>query len=104
MLFEQIQLFLFPSSFQILEKDVKHVTEEVKLSQALLAGSSGLKHEDRMLLEDNLDCLKERLGTLGGALGQRLDHLRTRAHNLTAYQVQPLLYSFHIFKLYCTEL
>lgn len=73
---------------------MKHVTEEVKLSQALLAGSSGLKHEDRMLLEDNLDCLKERLGTLGGALGQRLDHMRTRAHNLTAYQVYPLLCLF----------
>lgn len=64
-----------------------HVMEEVKLSQALLAGSSGLTHEDRALLEDNLECLKERLGALGCALGQRCDHMRTRAHELTAYQV-----------------
>lgn len=67
-----------------------HVTEEVKLSQALLAGSSGLTHEDRALLEDNLECLKERLGALGCALGQRCDHMRTRAHELTAYQVLTL--------------
>lgn len=66
---------------------MRHVTEDVKLSQALLAGSPGLKQEDRALLEDNLDCLKERLGTLGCALGQRCDHMRTRAHELTAYQV-----------------
>lgn len=66
---------------------MRHVTEEVKLSQALLAGSSGLRHEDRALLEDNLECLKERLGALGCALGQRCDHMRTRAHELTAYQV-----------------
>lgn len=66
---------------------MKHVTEEVKLSQSLLAGSSGLRHEDRALLEDNLECLKERLGALGCALGQRCDHMRTRAHELTAYQV-----------------
>lgn len=86
------------SSLQILENDVRHVTEEVKISQALLAGSSGLKHEDRVLLEDNLDCLKERLGTLGGALGQRLDHMRTRAHALTAYQVH-LVFRVFIFKV-----
>lgn len=66
---------------------MRHVTEEVKVSQALLAGSSGLTHEDRVLLEDNLDCLKERLGALGCALGQRCDHMRTRVHELTAYQV-----------------
>lgn len=66
---------------------MKHVAEEVKLSQAVLAGSSGFKDEDRVLLEDNLDCLKGRLSTLGGALGQRLDHMRTRAHELTGYQV-----------------
>lgn len=64
-----------------------HIAEDVKLSQALLAQSSGLGHEDRTLLEDNLDCLKERLGALGCALGQRCDHMRTRAHELTAYQV-----------------
>lgn len=66
---------------------MRHVTDEVKVSQALLAGSSGLRHEDRVLLEDNLDCLKERLGTLGSALGHRCDHMRTRAHELMAYQV-----------------
>lgn len=73
---------------------MRHVTEEVKVSQALLAGSSRLRHEDRMLLEDNLDCLKERLGALGCALGQRCDHMRTRAHELTAYQVclKPFMY------------
>lgn len=72
---------------QTLEKDVGHIAEDVKLSQALLAQSCGLGHEDRTLLEDNLDCLKERLGALGCALGQRCDHMRTRAHELTAYQV-----------------
>ncbi len=75
------------SFLQALENDVRHVTEDVKLSQALLAGSSSLRQEDRALLEDNLDCLKERLGALGCALGQRCDHMRSRAHELTAYQV-----------------
>lgn len=64
-----------------------HIAEDVKLSHALLAQSSGLGHEDRTLLEDNLDCLKERLSALGCALGQRCDHMRSRAHELTAYQV-----------------
>jgi len=66
---------------------VRHVTEEVKLSRALLAGSSGLRREDRVLLEDNLDCLKERLGALGCALGRRCDLMRARARELTDYQV-----------------
>lgn len=78
---------LFLVFLQTLENDVRNMTEEVKLSQALLAGSSGLRQEDRVLLADNLDCLKERLGALGCALGQRCDHMRTRAHELTAYQV-----------------
>lgn len=73
-----------------------HIAEDVKLSQVLLAQSSGLGHEDRTLLEDNLDCLKERLGALGCALGQRCDHMKTRAHELTAYQV--LLVWFFLFK------
>lgn len=65
-----------------------HVTEDVKLSRSLLVGSSRLRQEDRALLEDNLDCLKERLGALGSALGQRCDNMRTRAQELTAYQVR----------------
>lgn len=68
--------------------------EEVKLSKALLAGSSGLKHEDRALLEDNVECLKERIGALSCALGQRCDQMRTRTHELTAYQVYLILYIF----------
>lgn len=68
-----------------------HVAEDVKLSQTLLAQSSGLGQEDRTLLEDNLDCLKERLGALGCALGQRCDLMRSRAHELTAYQVAIVL-------------
>lgn len=78
------------SSLQTLENDVMHVTEEVKLSQALLAGSTGLRHEERALLEDNLEYLKERLGALGCALGQHCDHMRTRAQEATAYQVSLL--------------
>ena len=74
-----------------MESDVRHVTEEVKFCQVLLAGSAGLTHEDRALLEDNLHCLKERLGALGGALGQRCDTMRTRTHELTAYQVHLVL-------------
>ncbi|MED6238399.1 hypothetical protein ATANTOWER_020000, partial [Ataeniobius toweri] len=86
---------------EILENDVRHVTEEVKLSQALLVGSSGLKHEDRVLLEDNLDCLKERLGTLGSALGQRLDYMRTRTHELTAYQTELQLLQTALIETKC---
>lgn len=71
-----------------------HIAEDVNLSQALLAQSSGLGQEDRTLLEDNLDCLKERLGALGCALGQRCDHMRRRAHELTAYQVAIFLEHF----------
>lgn len=82
---------------QTLEKDVGHIAEDVKLSQALLAQSSGLGHDDRTLLEDNLDCLKERLGALGCALGQRCDHMRTRAHELTAYQVMLVF----LVKMFC---
>lgn len=74
-----------------------HIAEDVKLSQALLAQSSGLGHDDRTLLEDNLDCLKERLGALGCALGQRCDHMRTRAHELTAYQVMLVF----LVKMFC---
>lgn len=77
----------FCPSLQTLESDVRLMTEEVRLSRALLAGSSGLRQADRALLEDNLDCLKDRLGALGRALGQSCDHMRTRAHELTAYQV-----------------
>lgn len=78
---------------------MQHVTEEVKLSQALLAGSLALRQEDRVLLEDNLDCLKERLGALGCALGQRCDYMRTRAQELNSYQVGEVLCT-HILKSY----
>lgn len=74
-----------------------HIAEDVKLSQALLAQSSGLGQEDRTLLEDNLDCLNERLGALGCALGQRCDHMRSRAHELTAYQVAILVDNFAMY-------
>ncbi|XP_037550764.1 nesprin-1 [Nematolebias whitei] len=86
---------------EILENDVKHVVEEVKLSQAVLAGSSGFKDEDRVLLEDNLDCLKGRLAALGGALGQRLDHMRTRAHELTSYQTDLQLLQTDLIETKC---
>lgn len=66
---------------------MRHMTEEVKLSQSLLVQSSGLRCEDRMLLEDNLECLKERLGALGGALNEHCDSMRNRTHELSAYQV-----------------
>lgn len=66
---------------------MRHVTEDVKLSQALLIGTSGLKPEDRALIEGNLDCLKDRLGALSCVLEKRSDHIRTRTHELTAYQV-----------------
>lgn len=77
-----------------------HVAEDVNLSQALLAQSSVLGHEDRTLLEDNLDCLKERLGALGCALGQRCDHMRSRAHELTAYQVELVILLGHSWNLF----
>ncbi|XP_032356678.1 nesprin-1 isoform X1 [Etheostoma spectabile] len=89
---------------EILENDVRHVTEEVKLSQALLAGSSVLKQEDQSLLEDNLDCLKERLGALGCALGTRCDHMRTRAHELTAHQTELQLLQTALIETKCQVL
>lgn len=91
-----LNLFQWCNTFvQTLEKDVGHIAEDVKLSQALLAQSSVLGHEDRTLLEDNLDCLKERLGALGCALGQRCDHMRSRTHELTAYQVALIILLGH---------
>lgn len=66
---------------------MKHVVEDVKLSKALLGGTSGLKPEDRALIEGNLDGLKDRLGALGCVLEKRCDHIKTRTHELTAYQV-----------------
>lgn len=66
---------------------MKHVAEDVKLSKALLVGTSGLKPEDRALIEGNLDYLKERLRALGCVLEKRCDHIKTRSHELTAYQV-----------------
>lgn len=80
-----------------MENDVRHMTEEVKLSQTLLTSSSALRHEEQVLLEDNLNCLKERLGALGCALGQRCDQMRSRAHELTSYQVC-LILCFLFFK------
>ncbi|XP_061651777.1 nesprin-1 isoform X12 [Phyllopteryx taeniolatus] len=71
-----------------LECDLHGMAREVALSQTLLAASSGLRQEERALLEDNLDCLKERLGALGSALSQSCDHMRTRTHQLTAYQTE----------------
>uniref|UniRef100_A0A3B3HZR1 Uncharacterized protein n=1 Tax=Oryzias latipes TaxID=8090 RepID=A0A3B3HZR1_ORYLA len=61
---------------ETLQKDLSCVAEEVKLCESLLAGSSGLAEEDRTLLQDNLDCLQGRLSALGGALGQRCEHMR----------------------------
>lgn len=66
---------------------MKHVAEDVKLSKALLVGTSGLKPEDRTLIEGNLDCLKDRLGALGCVLEKRSDHIKTKTNELTAYQV-----------------
>lgn len=66
---------------------MKHVAEDVKLSQALLDGTSGLKPEERALIAGNLDCLQDRLGVLGCVLEKRCDHIKTRTHELTAYQV-----------------
>lgn len=66
---------------------MRHVAEEVKVSMALIADSSWLKEEDRVLLEENLGCLTGRLAVLGGTLGQQLDHMRTRANELTGYKV-----------------
>lgn len=66
---------------------MKHVAEDVKLSKALLAGTSGLKREDQALIEGNLDYLKDRLGALGCVLEKRCEHIKTRSHELTAYQV-----------------
>uniref|UniRef100_A0AAV2JAL2 Calponin-homology (CH) domain-containing protein n=1 Tax=Knipowitschia caucasica TaxID=637954 RepID=A0AAV2JAL2_KNICA len=86
---------------EILESDVMHVTEDVKLSRSLLGGSCSLRQEDRHLLEDNLDCLKERLGTLGSALGQRCGHMRTRAQELTAFQSQLQLFQTVFIETKC---
>lgn len=66
---------------------MKHVAEDVKLSKVLLVGTSGLKPEDQALIEGNLDYLKDRLGALGCVLEKRCDHIKTRNHELTAYQV-----------------
>lgn len=66
---------------------MKHVAEDVKLSKALLVGTSGLKPMDRALIEGNLDYLKDRLGALGCVLEKRCDHIKTRSNELTAYQV-----------------
>ncbi|KAJ0062831.1 hypothetical protein NL108_008118 [Boleophthalmus pectinirostris] len=86
---------------ETLESDVMHVTEDVKLSRSLLVGSSSLRQEDRVLLEDNLDCLKERLGTLGSALGHRCDHMRTRAQELTAFQTELQLFHTAFIETKC---
>jgi len=71
---------------------VRGVAEEVRHSQALLEAPGGglLGPGDQTLVEDTLDCLKDRLAALGSALGRRCEHMRTRMHELTAYQV-PLL-------------
>ena len=75
------------SSLQTLGTDVRDVTEEVRHSKVLLAVPAGLRQEERVLLEDTLDCLKERLSALGSALTERCEHMRARMHELTSYQV-----------------
>lgn len=61
---------------------------EVRHSRGLLGQPTGLCREDQALLEDTLDCLTERLGTMDSALGRRCEHMRTRMEELTAYQVR----------------
>lgn len=73
---------------------MKHVAEDVKLSKALLAGTSGLKAEDQALIEGNLDYLKDRLVALGCVLEKRCDHIKTRSHELTVFQV--CFVAFHV--------
>lgn len=74
-------------------RDVREVSEEVRHSKVLLAGPTGLREEDKVLLEDTLDCLKDRLGALGSAQRRRCEHMRTKMHELTDYQVG-LVYTF----------
>ncbi|XP_045574102.1 nesprin-1 isoform X3 [Salmo salar] len=76
---------------EALGKDVSEVNGEVRHSRGLLGQPTGLCREDQALLEDTLDCLTERLGTMDSALGRRCEHMRTRMEELTAYQTESQL-------------
>ncbi|XP_077587654.1 nesprin-1-like [Stigmatopora nigra] len=71
---------------EMLASDLVRVEGEVSQSRTLLADCS--RREEGPLLEDNLDCLKERLGAAGAALAQSQDRLRTRTQQLAAYQTE----------------
>nr|XP_057913481.1 nesprin-1 isoform X6 [Doryrhamphus excisus] len=90
---------------EMLKEDLRRVKEEVSLSQASLAGSSELlRQEERTLLQDNLDWLKERLGALDSALGQSCDHMRTRTQELSAYQTELQLLQTSLMETKCQVL
>uniref|UniRef100_A0A3Q3K5V9 SYNE1 n=1 Tax=Monopterus albus TaxID=43700 RepID=A0A3Q3K5V9_MONAL len=74
---------------------------ETQLQKQEVQSGLFVQHEDQALLEDNLDCLKERLGALGCALGQRCDHMRTRANELTAYQTELQLLQTALIETKC---
>uniref|UniRef100_A0A4W5PDW6 Spectrin repeat containing, nuclear envelope 1b n=1 Tax=Hucho hucho TaxID=62062 RepID=A0A4W5PDW6_9TELE len=69
---------------EALGKDVSEVNGEVSHSRCLLGQPTGLCGEDQALLEDTLDCLTERLGTMDSALGRRCEHMRTKMEELTS--------------------
>lgn len=66
------------------------VTGEVGHSRGLLGSVVGLPEEKQTLMEDTLDCLSERLATLDSAVERRCESMRSRMHDLTAFQVKAI--------------
>ena len=72
---------------QALRKDLAEVTEEVGRSREVLGSSEELGGEDQEVMEEVLDYLAARLGSLDTVVGQHCEDTRRRMQELTAFQV-----------------
>lgn len=76
--------------FQGLNKQLKEMSEEVNQCRELLGGGAGrlCGGEDRILIEDTLEGLQERMGLLDSTLEQHCDGMRDKLQEHSSFQVK----------------
>lgn len=79
-------------SVQGLYKQLRAMTSEVNLCRDLLGGGAGrvCGGEERLLMEDTLEGLQERMGLLNSTLEQHCDNMRDRLQEHSSFQVRRL--------------
>lgn len=77
------------SSVQILNKQLKEMSKEVNQCRDLLGRGAGrlCGGEERVLMEDTLEGLQERMGLLDSTLEQHCDCMRDRLQEHSTFQV-----------------